>query len=138
MCEIDKSDSPSDGDELSVDEWRQEFGVMLQNPPVEGDLLRARGDEKVRLSFALEPGKIPFIYARLYLLTKVGIRPQWYAEGDKTFVSHYTGKVILAPRARDSVIVKFGLNHQFVVCTELEILRTSISQKSWIAEISQW
>jgi hypothetical protein len=135
-------------DELTPEEWAEEYENILKNPPSEGDYLwtqdyKAGPDDndpdagRIRLEIELMSGKPPFIFARAYIPNIVGRRPNWYVYGMNDIVNH-GWKVVLHPSSRDRAILKFGVKTKFIHCRKLLVLRQSLSGNCIVAEIDEW
>ncbi len=137
-----------DDENLTPEEWAEEYELMLRNPPKEGDFLwaldyRAKPDEnnpdagRIKLEINLESGQAPFIFARAYIPNIVGRRPNWYVYG-MTDNSNHGWKVILHPKSRDEALLKFGVKSKFIFCRCLVVVRKSLTGNSLVAEVTEW
>lgn len=125
-------------EELSADDWADEFNTLLQNPPEDDDFLKAPDGEQIKLHITLSSGSPPFIYTFAYLPKIVGCRLQWFAQGMSNKVNSGI-KLILLPNSRDDVIRKFGIpKDRIVAARTIRVVRKSTSGQSLLGEVVEW
>jgi hypothetical protein len=127
--------------ERAILDWRIQYEELSKNPPQEGDFLYADdacGKEKLtRLIIECQPGKQPFIYAKVFIPDIVGEKLGWYTQpmGSE---SHHGLTCILMPKARNEVITKFGITRDEVGVKGLRVLKASETKRSLLVEVSDW
>jgi len=121
---------------MDLKEWSDKYKEVLENPPKEGDILRAL-DSDATLNIEITEGSPPFIYGKAYVPELVDMEPQWYLQNDD-YKSPYGWKCVLMPRARADLIKKQGLSGSFVKVKSLKIIKPSQTGKSLLCEVHEY
>lgn len=125
----------------AIREWQEEYQLILQNPPVEGDYISAIDNGMIRVTVLCEEGKRPFVFTRMAVPEIVGIPPAYYGQsmGD---TSNKGWKVIISPQSKDEVFRQCTIMHDeygsYVLVRRLEILHRSVSGNSFLADVIDW
>lgn len=121
---------------MSTDAWRKSYKEHLDNPPKEGDILRAKDDCPARLILEIENGKPPFLYGTAFVPCIVNEPVGWFLQtvDDETI---FGWKCIVMPKAREECLRRFGLDAPHIPVKALRVVRVSDSGKSLLCEIEE-
>lgn len=123
--------------EVEVQEWSESYQKCMDNPPSDGAILKAIGDDKARLNVELQQGKVPFIYGCAYVPCVVGEAVGWFLQSYETNSNH-GWKCILLSKARDECIRRFGLNRTRIPVKSLKVVQKSQSGNSLLCEVHEF
>lgn len=124
--------------EAGLREWSKEYDDCISNPPSDGDILSAMGeDTDVLLVLELKDDHPPFIYGRAFVPEIVGQSIGWYLQDTDSENSH-GWKCILLPRARTELIRKYGLQNETMRVKSLRVVRPSQSGMSLLCEVHKY
>lgn len=125
------------GRSSEVDEWARQYEEYTKNPPADGTILRAYGDDLARIDVEMVSGKAPFLYGRAYVPSIVGMPLGWYlqsVDAEKAF----GWKCILLPKAREECIRRLGATKGVVSVKALRVIRKSQSGSSLLCEVAEF
>lgn len=128
---------PKDEENLTIEEWAEEYDLLIKNPPMDGDYLRTEDGSRIRLKIELVQGQLPFVYTHVYIPEIVGSKLGWFARGE-TDTDESGWKTILLPRACSAAIKRLGVSKSIIYVRELRVVRPSPSNKSLLVEITEW
>lgn len=115
---------------MSEKEWLEEYALLINNPPIEGDYLLAQEGKKIKLELVLRTGEEPFIFAYAYVPDTVGCDLTWLgSHGNKRSGM----KVILLPSLREKII-----SNNIKEVKMLRVVKVSKSGKSVLATVEEW
>ncbi len=122
-----------------LQEWSKDYDHHINNPPKEGDILSAMGqDAEVLLTVELVEDHSPFIYGLAFVPEIVGAPLGWYLRGTDNGKSYHGWKCIILPRARTELIRKFGLQNETMQVKSLRVVRPSQSGKALLCEVHKY
>jgi len=120
-----------------VQDWREKYTRLLNDPPKNGNILKSSDDSGVLLVMELKEDMPPFIFGKAYVPDVVGQELGWFAHGPQS--QHFHGwKCILMPRARNELIQKYGLQWDQISVKSLRVIKVSQSGRSILCEIAEY
>lgn len=122
---------------METSEWSDQYQAHLDNPPTQGTILKAFGDEPARLDIEIKSGKPPFVYSRVFVPCVVGEPIGWYLQ-PMTTTETYGWKCILLPKAREDCLKRFGVKQSIVAIKSLKVVRVSKSGSSLLCEVNEY
>lgn len=117
--------------------WEEQYDDAISNIPVEGALLVAQDDQRIKLTVVCEEGKPPFVFTQANVSEIVGETPAWYCQGEHDD-KFYGLMCIIMPRARKDIAKKFGFSNPEIFVKSLRVIRQSKSGKSLLCEVHKY